>query len=277
MRVVIDSNRIQTDELAQFLTRSPSNKAVITDWLMIEAYKGDTLSSIFRSLDVVSRFPKQVLVLKNTGMCMKTAIGSPMARRLIWNEHTENFPQFVLEVQSAQQGNVIMTETLIERGKLANDRMEVLLSATDGFLKQNQTMQADFSQDDIDAIRGRRAGSSKLVARIMYLALSLGNELADSLAVRKLDIEDKNLSKRFLFRFCLASLCSFLEWVRTGSQNSIKPEKIRNDYVDAIFSAYGSYFNGIMTGDNKLKLIHSINIALLQALGTRLPPQYPNR
>jgi hypothetical protein len=54
----------------------------------------------------------------------------------------------------------------------------------------------------------------------------------------------------------------------------IKPNKVRNDYVDAMLSVYGTYYNGIMTGDAKLHVIHAINRHLLKALGAQLPPPY---
>ena len=68
--MVIDSNRVQSEELERFLAAAPSHRAVVTDWLMMEAYKGDTLNSIYKSLDVLAKFPRQVIVLQNTGMCM---------------------------------------------------------------------------------------------------------------------------------------------------------------------------------------------------------------
>lgn len=45
MRVVVDSNGLQGDELRTFLAMAPANKAVITDYTAMEAYKDNTLVS----------------------------------------------------------------------------------------------------------------------------------------------------------------------------------------------------------------------------------------
>lgn len=66
MLVVVDSNKLQSEELEVFLKNSPSNKAVLTDYVAIEAYKGNTLVGIYKALEVIARFPKQVVILKNS-------------------------------------------------------------------------------------------------------------------------------------------------------------------------------------------------------------------
>lgn len=58
LRVVIDSNRLQSDDLRAFLQVSPNNFAVLTDYAWIEAYKGNSLVSIQKSMGVVRRSEK---------------------------------------------------------------------------------------------------------------------------------------------------------------------------------------------------------------------------
>ncbi len=43
MQNVVDSNFLQRDELRAYLASSPDNKAVLTDYVAMEAHKGDTL------------------------------------------------------------------------------------------------------------------------------------------------------------------------------------------------------------------------------------------
>lgn len=82
------------------------------------------------------------------------------------------------------------------------------------------------------------------------------------------------MTQDFLFRVGLGITSSFLEWVRTGSEMSVKPEKIRNDHVDMMLSVYGTYFNGVMTADAKLRRVHSLNRALLGAMRVSLSREY---
>ncbi len=127
MRVVIDSNRVQSLELETFLASGPSHRAVVTDWLMMEAYKGDMRKSLYKSIAVLEKYPRQVIVLRNTGQCMRVRADAQMANRLIWTEHTKTFPEFMLEVRAAEAGGGAIEESLLERAREANRRMDQLL------------------------------------------------------------------------------------------------------------------------------------------------------
>ncbi len=66
MRLIIDSNQLQSEALRAYLAKSKSNFAVLTDYASMEAYKGDTLVSIYKSMATLCDFPTQVIVLKGT-------------------------------------------------------------------------------------------------------------------------------------------------------------------------------------------------------------------
>lgn len=274
MRVVIDSNRIQSEELFQFLTKSGSNRAVVTDWLMMEAYKGETLNSIYKSLGILTRFPRQTIVLKNTGMCMKIHTGPQMSKRLIWKDQTDAFPDFIREIEAARTGNRLIESSLLWRGETANERMGSLLQQADFFMERHHDLQSVLTPVDISAIRGKGSASEGIISRLTSIAYSIAEGYRQALNIKELETDRKNFTSNFLFRVGVAHLSSGLEWIRTGSQRTIKPEKVRNDYVDSMLSVYGTYFNGLMTMDSKLSLIHSLNRHLLKAMGATLPPAY---
>ena len=86
MRKIVDSNYLQHPKLREFLLRSQSNSAVLTDCAAVEAYKGDTLQSIFKSMAILSEFPNQVVVLKGTKVIsLLSGRTSGLTRRLIVN------------------------------------------------------------------------------------------------------------------------------------------------------------------------------------------------
>jgi|CXWL01.1.fsa_nt_gi hypothetical protein len=275
MKVVIDSNRAQSDELAKFLAAARSNRAVVTDWFMMEAYKGETRASIYKSLGVLSRFPRQVIVLKNTGMCMQTRVGPQMADRLIWRKHTTRFPQFIAEVESAKQGNLFIEEGLQWRGTLASERMQTLTDQSRDIIGQHEMALKGLTKEDIAIIRGKVLPVHEgTIARIVSIAVSIAEAYRQQAEARPENHEGKKYLGSFLFRVGLAQTCSFLEWVRTGGQINMRPEKVRNDYIDAMISVYGTYFNGLMTADKRLALVHSVSRELLRILGAKLLPAY---
>ena len=53
MRLVIDSNCLSDPLLHDYL-HSPSRFAVLSDYLMMEAYKHEALDSIYKSMEILS-------------------------------------------------------------------------------------------------------------------------------------------------------------------------------------------------------------------------------
>jgi hypothetical protein len=46
-------------------------------------------------------------------------------------------------------------------------------------------------------------------------------------------------------------------WISVGGAKKVKPDKLRNDLVDVIFAAYATYFDGILSKDEKANAIYS--------------------
>ncbi len=274
MRVVIDTNRVQSEELEFFLAAAPGHRAVVTDWLMMEAYKGDTRNSIYKSLGVLAKFPRQVVVLRNTGMCMHRPVGPQMANRLIWEMHTKTFPAFIAEVQDARAGNVLIEHSLLWRGQKANERMQEIMDNAEGFMEDFRAMATALTPQDVSAIRTNRPVSSGILGRVFEIADGMSNGFRSQLENPIPRELGKKFGDDFLFRVGIGVTASFLEWVRTGSPQIVKSEKIRNDYVDSMLAVFGTYFNGVMSGDKRLQAVHSLSRTLLQIRGMSLPRPY---
>jgi len=265
---------VQDPELGRFLSAAPSNRAVVTDWLMMEAYKGDTARSIHRSMGVLAAHPRQVVVLRNTGPCMHRRVGPQMANRLIWPQITRTFPEFMQQLAAARDGDALIAHMILERGAIATRRMQDLLEGADHFMEGHRVMFAGLTRGDVAAIRGDSRVPPDILTRVFGIAQDISAGLRGSLEPPVPAPSGKELVNDFLFRTGLAMTSSFLEWVRTGSPEPVRPEKVRNDFVDTMLSVYGTYFNGLMTGDARLHRVHGMNRELLGAMGASLPRAY---
>ena len=65
-RKVVDTNCLQSEVLRAYLSASADNYAVLTDYAAMEAYKSDTLKSIYCSMELLAQHPKQVIILKGS-------------------------------------------------------------------------------------------------------------------------------------------------------------------------------------------------------------------
>ena len=59
-RKIVDSNYLQSPKLREYLLETRKNIAVVIDYAAMEALKGDTLASVFKSMEILAEFPDQV-------------------------------------------------------------------------------------------------------------------------------------------------------------------------------------------------------------------------
>jgi hypothetical protein len=129
-RTVIDSNALQSQELQAHLASSKDNFAVINDYLAMEAYKGNTMVSIFRSMKILTQFPHQVIILKPTGkICGLRGGRAGLQRRMIDERQTREFPKFCQALRAAELGNVRLQREILENGRAASRHMDRILAS----------------------------------------------------------------------------------------------------------------------------------------------------
>ncbi len=57
---------LTSPDLNLYLKSSASNFALICEYAAMEAYRCDNITGIFNSMKILTRFPSQIIVLKNT-------------------------------------------------------------------------------------------------------------------------------------------------------------------------------------------------------------------
>jgi hypothetical protein len=96
MRKLVDRNFLQSPQFREYLLVSRKNFAVLTDYAAMEAFKGDTLANISSAMEILSEFPKQVIILKNTSIiCQLKGRRCGFTRRMIDKKQTEGFCRLV--------------------------------------------------------------------------------------------------------------------------------------------------------------------------------------
>jgi hypothetical protein len=121
---VVDSNFLQCEALGVYLAKSSQNFVVLTDYAFMEAYKADTIDTLYRSMDILSRYPKQVIVLKGTQVvCGLSGRNARLQRRLIDARATRGFSKFCSDLLTARHGNVAFQNELLHKARAARDQM----------------------------------------------------------------------------------------------------------------------------------------------------------
>ena len=273
LKLVIDTNRLQSNELRAFLAKSQSNFAVLTDYAAMEAYKGDTLASIFKSMAILSEFPKQVIVLKGTrSACAQRGRLAGLQRRLIDEDQTEGFTEFVQHLRRAERGDENLQRQLLEHGKEATAHLEKMLADAESTGSLIEDIARLYSKEERRQVRAGEvlpaAAVDKIVKNVLHIAHQAFHQHPDVNFLPKYD----ELGNTFIFRVALCTYLLVLDWGARGGARDAHPAKFRNDFVDMNFAAYATYFDGLMSADEKVRRLHGeLRIWLTALFGCQLP------
>lgn len=257
VRKVVDSNFLQSDGLRDYLTRSPKNLAIITDYAAMEAYKGDTLASIYRSMEILAEHPKQVVILKNTlVVCGLRGRRSGLQRRMVSEDQTKGFAAWCKNLAAAKRGNMALEKQLLDAGRDADAQMNRILADMKTFADTLEEISKSYTPAELQILRTDApytgALFEKINANILHLAAMFF--VGHPKVVRLPPVDE--LPNTFIFRFALCGYLLALRWIRVGGAKKVKHEKLRNDMVDVNFAAYATYFDGLLTADAKATEIY---------------------
>lgn len=257
MRKIVDSNYLQNPKLRAYLAERPTNMAVLTDYAAMEAYKGDTLQSIFKSMAILSEFPAQVIVLKGTRLVAAlSGRSSGLTKRMIDNDSTKEFPLYCKNLKLAEQGHPEGQRQLLEHGKAATQHLKNMEGDAATMIDAFDEVASNFTPEEIRSFRTDSRPSRETVRKFLDFVIMLTLRMVAShpSGIRKPPANE--VSNTFLFRFCLCQCLAILNWIRNGGQKIIKTSKVLNDMVDVNFATYSLYFDGLLTNDQKLMNLH---------------------
>ncbi|MBY3260283.1 hypothetical protein HFO15_01170 [Rhizobium laguerreae] len=257
-RKVVDSNAMQTDLLRSYLSASERNYAVLNDYAAMEAYKGNTLTSIYCSMEIACEFPRQMIVLKPTGrICALLGRNQGLQRRMIDERQTREFPTFCKRLQAARHGHAYFQEQLLESGRVANDQMDRILASAPILPGAIKELRKTFSPELLKAIRLDEPFPQALIEKSMKFIIDLtfytiSNHPSPPARIRSVD----ELQNTFLFRHSVATFVWSLDWIARGGADGVRPDRMRNDVVDVIFATYATFFDGLISNDQKAQRIY---------------------
>ncbi len=178
MRLVIDSNKLTSPDLEIFLQKRTSNFAVLTDFVAMEAYRGDTLVGIHRSLEIVSRYSRQVIIVKNSvHACKLSGRKKSLQKRLIDATQTAGFPLFVQQLSLAKNGHSAYTADILEKGLDAEKHFAKMLEEAEAMKPIMERAGRGYSKQERLALRDRRDYTPDLADKIINSVLGIAGWL----------------------------------------------------------------------------------------------------
>jgi hypothetical protein len=267
MQKIIDSNFLRSEGLREYLSKSPHNYAVLTDYAAMEAYKGDILVTIYNSTEILSRYPQQVIVLRPTLIvCGLSGRAAGLRRRMIDHGQTRGFQKYCQHLVAAERGNLDLREQLLQKGRDAIAHFDRMVAGVANLPNVFGEVAKVYTEAEIRILRKGSGYTEEMIDKLVRVVLHLAATLfADHPRVNKLP-SAADLPNTFIFRVALCGHILMLRWIALGGERKIKPEKLRNDMVDINFAAFATYFDGLLSSDEKLNTIYREAVLLLRSV-----------
>jgi hypothetical protein len=252
MRRVVDSNFFGAPALREYLATSPNNQAVIADHASMEAYKDEELSSLFRSMQILCDFPRQVVVLKGTRtLCGLHGNGHGLQKRLIHYRQSQGFPEYCAQLQAAQRGDRKVIAELVRLGKAAATDIGNLSAAVPVILSEATKVSAVYSPSELHAIRARGQWTLALYEKFAKQAMVLAAFLfRDHPLVKELPPVEE-VRNTYIFRLAVCAQLWILDDIAHGVTGDRNPDRVLNDLIDLQLITCATYFDGLMSADRK--------------------------
>jgi len=242
---VVDSNVLQCVHLNEYLAQSPTNFAVLTDYAAVEAYKAETLDMLYRSMRILSQFPKQVVILKSTPiLCGLYGRRAGLQRRLIDQRQTTRFAKFCAQLAEAQRGKRSVEIPLLDHARGARLEMERLLPDADEFRAGIEKLATEFTEHEKKIL----AGGHQPFTERMRVKIQ-GDVIANAILMLRQHHRVSKMPKReelpntFIFRYFLCRYIYAITLLIPGRVQVKKSDKLRNELVDMVFVACATYFD----------------------------------
>lgn len=268
-RVVIDSNCLRNDSLRDYLAESRKNYAIVTDHLWMEAYQGENIERFCQHMEILTEFPRQLIALKGTQtVCGLRGRSAGQQRRLIDRRYTQEFPAFCQNIRAARNGDRRFDDALLQHGHEATSHLQSILEGASGLRETVARISANYTPNELTIIRTRDVFTSAMTHKFIKDVLWLAAFLFEAHPrVNKMP-SSSELPYTFIFRTALCTCVRAIMWISVGGAHG-KPEKIKNDIVDLNFAAYGTFFDGLLTSDQKLIECYNVSARLLDTMFLR--------
>jgi len=123
-------------------------------------------------------------------------------------------------------------------------------------------MQAQFfDRCEVRIIRTRGKYTGQMIFTIFGAAIPVWETLAKEYGLQRLS--EEKISRTYLFRFGLGLIMYLLWSIRGCSQAVVRIDSASNDFIDLSFAVYATYFDGLLTRDDKASWVHQNLVAAI--------------
>lgn len=272
IRKVVDSNFLRNPALANFLARSYRNVAVVSEFVVLEAHKRDAMVTVPKSIEILARYPKQVEMLRTSQSLLGfSGRSAGLQQRLIDNRRSRAFPHYCRLVAAAVAGDAQGQEEIRRTAHVASTHIASLIDAAPTIIDLFQRHAMRFSPEEMVVLRTGQPRSWVTQRKLIDVVFESAVDVAKTTGAIRPPFRPEEILNLPVFRYCLSMMLLFIRWVEGGRQTGARPKLVANDVIDANIAAYATYFDGVLSADEKLLSLHREARHVLREIGGTVP------
>ena len=257
---MIDQNYMREPNAKLHNYLKKGNRVVLTDFARRESFKGNSLVNLRRSLEIISKYPTQVIILRPTDEVIALSYKPTKGIRynIVDQEETRGLSNFckILYSQEIENPTSRYRRDIEGRSVEANQYFKDQLAYASKVLQSVALTQKNFSAEELKQIRNKEVYSQAVIEKIMREIMTV-----TMILMTRLGLPDKGLGLAkncYIFRFSAACLLLSIKWISEGGYKNVPLEKFQNDIVDMNYAAYATYFDGLLSNDKKPKEVYRL-------------------
>lgn len=224
--------------------------------------RGTKAAGLFKILE---RYPGQVVILRNTAEIARLRPRKKgLLNRLTDVEQTEGFPKYAAAVAA---GHPKVITHLEAKQKHAKEFLDDFLPEAESLKKRMLHMLDTFTQEDLSELRSKRKQITVSLARRIEVEVAQTTRTlyADTLGIQILPATP-DIKYSFPFRFAVCYYSLACRWGHSGGLQGLSVKDFRNDLNDCTYAAYASFYDGLITCDDRLSDVYNLSIKLLEGV-----------
>lgn len=253
MKKIADNSFLQDEaSLRGFLNESSRNVVVLSDYPAMGTYRSGNIAAVYKVTKALGDHPGQVAILKGaTKIAGLSGRAAGLQGRLVDEGETSYFPTFCQEVASAVSGHTGARDAFKQHVQAANEQLGILLGHADHMAEAYEEISKVFTQDELKVIRTSETYTPNIARKLTHFIAELAVPLIQKHPRGRRKLRKEELPNLLAFRLTICNAVLMLQWLSVGGARSTSPEKLRNDMIDCHISAYATYFDGVLTKDQK--------------------------
>jgi hypothetical protein len=248
IRMVADTNFLQSAQLRDYLSASSANKVVVTPFVELEMLKGDAAANVIGSTEILADRPSQVILTKDPqaaarlkgrrkGMKKRLAGGRRTAAFRKWSRHTR---------ERAKRGHERSLRHISRRAAAARAQLDDMRNDAQTFQQNIDDARKRYTKEELDAFRNENF-TPALRVKIRNHVMEMAQQFYEAHPDKPQWPPKDDLFHTYVFRFALCARLHALHVIANGVAK--KPENLPNDYIDVSIAAYATCFDGLLSND----------------------------